>query len=90
VLTITHRILLKQNIFKAHRLHFYQILANERKVPHLWVAAGYGLLQGLIILLIVRNFGFSTIVLFIITIIPLAMVYVLLKPILMKNGKKVA
>src|SRR5205823_1126030 len=28
VLTIMHRLMLKQNIFQAHRLHFYQILAN--------------------------------------------------------------
>jgi UDP-N-acetylmuramyl pentapeptide phosphotransferase/UDP-N-acetylglucosamine-1-phosphate transferase len=34
VLTIIHRLGLKQNIFDAHRLHFYQILANEQKWPH--------------------------------------------------------
>src|ERR1700761_6500093 len=45
VLTITHRVILKQNIMKAHRLHFYQVLANERRIPHLWVSAGYALMQ---------------------------------------------
>src|SRR5690554_382178 len=30
VMTILHRIYLKQNIMEAHRLHFYQILANEK------------------------------------------------------------
>lgn len=32
VCTILHRVYLKQNITEAHRVHFYQILANEQKV----------------------------------------------------------
>src|SRR6185503_5859154 len=31
ILTICHRLLLKQNIFEAHRLHVYQLLVNERR-----------------------------------------------------------
>jgi UDP-N-acetylmuramyl pentapeptide phosphotransferase/UDP-N-acetylglucosamine-1-phosphate transferase len=49
VITIIHRILLKQNVLKPHRLHLYQILANEKKLPHLRVAFGYALLQAVII-----------------------------------------
>src|SRR5690554_697859 len=45
VMTILHRIYLKQNIMEAHRLHFYQILANERKVPHRVVSLIYFVLQ---------------------------------------------
>lgn len=45
VTTILHRIYLKQNITEAHRLHFYQILANERKVPHRVVSLIYFVLQ---------------------------------------------
>lgn len=41
VLTILHRLWLRQNIFEAHRLHFYQILANERKIPHRVVSVVY-------------------------------------------------
>ncbi|MDR0833759.1 MAG: glycosyltransferase family 4 protein [Candidatus Symbiothrix sp.] len=48
VCTILHRLYLKQNIFQAHRLHFYQILVNERKQSHLTVAAGYAGVQLLI------------------------------------------
>ncbi|GHT09264.1 UDP-GlcNAc--UDP-phosphate GlcNAc-1-phosphate transferase [Bacteroidia bacterium] len=48
VCTILHRIYLKQNIFKAHRMHFYQILSNERGISHLKVSAGYALVQLLI------------------------------------------
>jgi UDP-N-acetylmuramyl pentapeptide phosphotransferase/UDP-N-acetylglucosamine-1-phosphate transferase len=45
VMTILHRIYLRQNIMEAHRLHFYQILANERKVPHRVVSLIYFVLQ---------------------------------------------
>ena len=84
VLTITHRLLLKQNIMKAHRMHFYQVLANERKMSHLWISTGYALLQGAIIFVIISNTGFSTYVMFLITIIPLALIYILVKPKLQK------
>lgn len=45
VLTILHRLYLRQNIFKAHRMHFYQILANECRIDHRIVSMGYALLQ---------------------------------------------
>jgi len=52
VCTIIHRLYLRQNIFKAHRMHFYQILTNERKISQLIVSAGYALLQLLICIII--------------------------------------
>ncbi|MFZ4581415.1 MAG: MraY family glycosyltransferase [Paludibacter sp.] len=45
VLTIIHRIMLKENIFEPHRKHAYQIMANELKIPHLFVSLFYGILQ---------------------------------------------
>lgn len=45
VLTIIHRLMLHENIFIAHRKHAYQLLANELRVPHLWVAVLYMSLQ---------------------------------------------
>ncbi len=85
VITIAHRLLLRQNILKAHRSHFYQILVNDQKCSHLWVSFGYALLQGLIILAIVNGLGLTTPSLFVIIIIPLVIVYISLKPILMKK-----
>lgn len=55
VLTIMHRLLLKENIFEAHRKHLYQLLANELKIPHICVASIYILIQVLI------NIGFITV-----------------------------
>ncbi len=43
--TIAFRLFRKENIFEAHRSHFYQYLVNEKKLSHLFVAAVYGLLQ---------------------------------------------
>ncbi|WP_298647480.1 UDP-GlcNAc--UDP-phosphate GlcNAc-1-phosphate transferase [uncultured Proteiniphilum sp.] len=45
VCTILHRIYLKQNIMEAHRLHFYQILANECKTDHREVSLIYFVAQ---------------------------------------------
>jgi len=49
VLTIIYRLILKENIFEAHRMHVYQLMANELKMPHILVTVIYCLLQGLIV-----------------------------------------
>jgi len=43
--TILFRVMRRENIFEAHRSHFYQYWANERKVSHLVVAIIYALVQ---------------------------------------------
>jgi hypothetical protein len=83
VLTIVHRLMLKQNIFEAHRLHFYQILANERKVSHLVVSAVYGITQLIVNLLIIYT-DYNFVITGLIVCVPLAIVYALAKPRLMK------
>jgi UDP-N-acetylmuramyl pentapeptide phosphotransferase/UDP-N-acetylglucosamine-1-phosphate transferase len=50
VLTILHRLKLKENIFEPHRKHLFQLLANELKIPHLQVSALYAILQLIIAL----------------------------------------
>jgi len=45
VLTIIYRLFRRENIFKAHRTHLYQYLANEAKGNRLVIAACYGVLQ---------------------------------------------
>lgn len=49
VLTIIHRIMLRENLGKAHRKHMFQIMANELEIPHLAVSLIYMLVQALII-----------------------------------------
>ena len=48
VLTICHRILLHENLGKAHRKHAYQLMANELKIPHVVVSSFYMMLQLLV------------------------------------------
>ena len=45
VLTIVHRLVLRENIFEAHRKHAYQLMANELKIPHVAVSIFYMVLQ---------------------------------------------
>lgn len=84
VFTIIHRLMLRQNIFKAHRLHFYQILANQKKMSHLVIAAIYGVLQITINAFIIHS-HYSFFITCLIICLPLALLYVILKPLMMKQ-----
>jgi len=89
VLTIVHRLFLKQNIFEAHRLHFYQILANDLKIPHLIVSIIYSSLQFLIILIVIF-IKVNVVALFGLILFPLILAYIILKPILMDKPGSVS
>lgn len=84
ILTIIHRLFLRENIFEAHRLHFYQIMANEQKMSHLLVATIYAIIQILIICFILSS-KLSSITLFLVSTLPLVFIYIVLKPRLMKG-----
>ena len=76
VCTILHRLYLKENIFEAHRLHLYQVLSNEYKMQHRWVAAFYGIAQVVIsVLVVVLYQKVSDILLFGLVIGPLLLIY---------------
>lgn len=44
VLTIVHRIMLRENLGEAHRKHAYQLMANELRMEHTLVSSVYMLL----------------------------------------------
>ena len=71
VLTIIHRILLKENIGQPHRKHLYQLLANEGKFAHLPVSLIYMGVQAVVnlgyLLVLVYTPGY-TLIYFIISI----------------------
>ncbi|MDD4761997.1 MAG: UDP-GlcNAc--UDP-phosphate GlcNAc-1-phosphate transferase, partial [Candidatus Pacebacteria bacterium] len=50
ILTIVHRLILKENIFVAHRKHLYQIMSNELHIPHIYVSIAYMLVQAAVML----------------------------------------
>jgi hypothetical protein len=56
----------KENIFEAHRTHFYQYLTNVKSFPHLVVSALYMIVQLIVNLLIVySNFNALAFLIFI-------------------------
>ena len=59
VLTIIHRLFLKENIFKAHRLHLFQVIVHNLKIPHLLMSATYMLIQGIICFIVIFNLQYS-------------------------------
>ena len=59
VLTIIHRLFLKENIFKAHRLHLFQVIVHNLKISHLWMSAIYMLIQGIICYIVIFNLQYS-------------------------------
>ncbi|EKD32394.1 MAG: hypothetical protein ACD_77C00103G0005 [uncultured bacterium] len=48
ILTIAHRIILKENIFEAHRKHMYQIMSNELHIPQIYVSLIYMAVQAIV------------------------------------------
>lgn len=55
VLTIIERLLLKENIFEAHRRHLYQLFANEKKISHLVISFVYTFVQLIINLFLINS-----------------------------------
>lgn len=55
IVTIIYRLKRGENILKAHRTHLYQYLSNEARFSHLAVASGYGIMQGLINVIVIEN-----------------------------------
>lgn len=59
-MTISHRILLKENLMKPHKKHAYQIMANELKMPHLVVSGIYMGLQAVCCVVYIMWPGYPT------------------------------
>ena len=60
VMTILHRIKLKENIGLPHRKHLYQIMANELKIPHVVVSLSYMIIQAALVVgyICCYNYGY--------------------------------
>jgi UDP-N-acetylmuramyl pentapeptide phosphotransferase/UDP-N-acetylglucosamine-1-phosphate transferase len=78
VLTIIERLLLKENIFEAHRRHLYQLLANEKKIPHLVVSSIYAITQLLINIFLIYS-KLPAVINILIIFIPVGSLYLGLK-----------
>ncbi|PWN61870.1 MraY family glycosyltransferase [Chryseobacterium viscerum] len=78
VLTIVERILLKENIFEAHRRHLYQLFANEKKVSHLLISFVYSFFQLIINIFLVHS-DLPIWMIAIIVFLPIGGLYLILK-----------
>jgi len=81
VITIVFRLANKENIFEPHRSHLYQYMANEMKINHLVVSAGYAAVQLMINLLFIHIIGFESLswVEFLISLLLIAGVYFMIR-----------
>jgi len=90
--TIMHRLYLRENVFEAHRHHFYQILSNDYKIQHRIVAVGYGLTQVIVSILVIFLYNkLPDFVIFALILVPLFALYslkfYLIKKIMPKGNK---
>ena len=82
VLTIVHRLILKQNIFKAHRLHLYQVTISVTGIHHLSMTIVYMIVQIIVSGVVIYNLNDSQPKQYIISILlacVLGLIYVLIK-----------
>ena len=76
VTTIIHRIYLKENIFEAHRWHFYQVLSNGYKIQHRIVSLVYAVLQMLVSALVIYGYHqWQVLTTFAMVLLPLLALY---------------
>ncbi len=88
--TIIQRLWLKQNIFEAHRMHLYQLLANEVGWSHLKVSVFYGVAQlcinGIIVLIASYN-RITTLIIYMSLVCLLSVMYIIVKRSIIKRVK---
>ena len=79
--TIVERIYRRENIFKAHKKHLYQILANELNINHLIVSSGYFMVQLLINVFVIYLIilGIKSYLLTLLILVVLSILYFVLK-----------
>lgn len=76
--TVLFRILRRENIFEAHRTHFYQFLANEKGMSHLTVAVIYMVSQ-VIINTVLINYLFKSIPYLVLSIILITFIFIMVR-----------
>ena len=78
IATILERLKMKENIFKPHRRHLYQLFANEKNIDHRIISFAYAFLQVIICAIVIRidDLGFWFVPLM---AIPFLILYVIVK-----------
>jgi UDP-GlcNAc:undecaprenyl-phosphate GlcNAc-1-phosphate transferase len=76
--TVFFRLIRRERVFDAHRSHFYQYWANERKTHHLVISASYALIQLLINILVILWLPHSSFLLFV-TLFFSAIIFIIIR-----------
>ncbi len=87
--TILERLYRKENIFKAHLRHLYELLANQFKISHLIISSVYALLQVVLNILVycaIKN-NYNDVTGFVIISICLSLIYIFTKKRIYKRIK---
>jgi len=82
IFTIIHRLILRQNIFKAHRLHLYQVIISVTGIHHLSMTIAYMVAQIIVSGVVIYNLNSSQSKQYIVVILivsVLGLIYLLLK-----------
>ncbi|MFZ4862676.1 MraY family glycosyltransferase [Sphingobacterium sp. Mn56C] len=91
VWTIVRRLMLKENIFQAHRSHLYQYLGNEAGVNRLLISFLYGFIQfliGIAVLYVSKEDTSYQLLFSIVLLVVLSVVYLWLKAYILKKHTK--
>lgn len=88
-LTIIERLIRKENIFKPHKRHLYQVLANDHKLNHLVVSSSYFIMQLIfnVLAYLLITSGHKSLILFMLPVAIVSIIYIIIKQKLNKKGK---
>lgn len=78
IFTLLERLKLKENIFKPHRMHLYQLFANEKKVDHRIISFAYAFSQIIVNFIVIKSDYFGSWI-FLFLLFFLLIVYIYLK-----------
>ncbi|MES2454318.1 MAG: glycosyltransferase family 4 protein [Bacteroidota bacterium] len=78
VTTIFFRVIRGENIAQPHRSHFYQYLANEKRISHLLISCLYGGLQLLVNVLVIK-YSLMSIPAILVIVLLSALLFILLR-----------
>lgn len=78
VFTILERLQRKENIFKSHKMHLYELLVYEKKISHLWVSAFYAAIQ-LFINILLLNVNEPGWIIYLLIVFPTLIIYLSVK-----------
>jgi UDP-N-acetylmuramyl pentapeptide phosphotransferase/UDP-N-acetylglucosamine-1-phosphate transferase len=90
VLTIIHRLIRKENILQAHKLHLFQVTVNAYKIPHPAMSIIYTVIQLAVNCAVISSLGFTLSTQYLIGVgfaLVLAAIYVIIKMRLNRNSQ---